>query len=137
MLGPFRVVSKNFKLVVLILASSMEVRQKFQISRLCPTSLIKFPKIIHFIYWQFGTIWNSLDPFSKVLNTTQISLKFRVFHKMSQHEKYRPKYATTHTQVYQIGRASCRERVQISVVAVSLKKKKAVRKEQQIKQDKR
>ena len=68
MLGPFRVVSKNFKLVVLILASSTEFRQKFQISRLCPTSLIKFPKIFHFIYWQFGTIWNSLEPFSKVLD---------------------------------------------------------------------
>ena len=41
-------------------------------SRFCPTSLIKFPKIFHFIYWQFGTIWNSLEPFSKVLH------KFRV-----------------------------------------------------------
>ena len=37
-------------------------------SRLCPTSLIKFPKIFHLIYWQFGTIWNSLEPFPKVLN---------------------------------------------------------------------
>ena len=37
-------------------------------SRLCPTSLIKFTMIFHFIYRQFGTILNSLEPFSTVLN---------------------------------------------------------------------